>query len=816
MDWIWDYINPSNDYLSAIIGMIMSIIALALPISQSTISDRLAAYHNKHILEMFKSERTYKAMLYSILLLIVTLALSILFTEDMTWGKLVGLLCLFAGIASVIIFWMYFRRTNQYAINTDSVVFDYCKKRMSSLPDSRENHKERWELIEMAACVVEHKEKCGDYADIDEIVRFIEVGFIEILKEKSYVNEERRRNVWDYAMKLYSLYFNLWKNSYQKSPSTATMLITAYNRVVKFAILNEDASDYRMPPYVPLFYLYQQIAATLEPEDKKTPRTAEYCWQWYFSVVLSEDFPESSIFTANAYLLTVMKNVVEYDILFVFKAYVGHIIDSLIISKYEDFGFTNDLDLNLKLSKLQQKSHGIVLAKEYEEVLTELDAIGLEDETKDELRRRIKRRFVYNNIQLVTMLIGSYGLFLKKFDFVKTLIYYNQPLDSEASFANKDIVPEKFDDLVEMYMKAHLTTMQYISIWPDHHDITHCYKQFLVFLTFVLAKQVNAHLGVNVADYNDNSQHLAYLQHVIEQFQSAVNGFSEEELQELDICDGAKCKAKIQMALEDIKRNISSTDANLKKWQKLDEVKVAEFKGAVINQTKKNTLWGRAFEDNDLEDGTRCDYKVGLITFMEKSFLAENDNGMYVGFPHGYSNELIRQIDFFVERKLLAQHALHPFSGFKISEGDYKRKVLDFDKDFAAAFINVHDYHEALYDDTGIKWIWKDNKAGITAKGCTIYYFGDPDIKTKRLVAFNKHGFSKLEVSIPEDRFKVVDLNTSEDDRKKLYGSSLLRNLATDAEKDEELKKCVLIEIKGEVSFYMKDDAEIAYVEEKG
>ena len=173
MEWIWDFINPSNDYLGAIIGMIMSIIALALPISQSTISDRLATYHNKHILEMFKSERTYKAMLYSILLLIATLVLSILFIEDSAWGKLVGMLCLFAGIASVIIFWLYFRRTNQYAINTDNVVFDYSKKKMAALPESRENHKERWELIEMAACVIEHKEKSGDYADIEEIVLFL-------------------------------------------------------------------------------------------------------------------------------------------------------------------------------------------------------------------------------------------------------------------------------------------------------------------------------------------------------------------------------------------------------------------------------------------------------------------------------------------------------------------------------------------------------------------------------------------------------------------------------------------------------------------
>ena len=815
MDWIWEYINPSNDYLGAIIGMIMSIIALALPISQSNISDRLASYHNKHILEMFKSERTYKAMLYSILLLIVTLVLTILFKDNSSRGKLVGLLCLFAGIASVIIFWMYFRRTNQYAINTDGVVFDYCKKRMTALPDSRENHKERWELLEMAACVIEHKEKSGDYADIEEIVKFIEDGFIAILDDKGYVKGDRSKNVGEYSLKFYSLYLNLWKNCYRKSPSTAAMLMNAYDRVVKYAIGHEEEGYLGMYPYVPLFYLYQQMAASLEPEDIKTPRTAEYCWKWYFDVVLSDDFQEETIITANAYLLTVMKSIVDYDILYVFKAYVGHIIDSLIISKYEAYVYTGDRNKDQKLTDLQRKSRRVVLVNEYKDALKELDAIGVDDANKGELQRRIKLWFVYNNIQLVTLLIGSYGLFSKKYDFVKTLIYYNQPLDSEALFGNKDIVPESFDDLVEMYMNAHFTTMNYISVWPEHHDVMHCYKQFLYFLTLVLANQARPHLEVNVNDYNENSQQLTYLQHVIEQFESAVSGFSDDELIKLDIHNGANLKVRIQQAMDVIKGDIAKTDANLKQWQKLDEGKVGEFKGAIIGQTTNNSLWVRAFMENDLVGGTKCEYKFGLYRFMEKSFLAENDNGMYVGFPQGFSSELMRQIDLFVERKLMAQHKLHPFSGFRISEADFKREVLDFEKDFAAAFINIYDYHEALYDAPGIQWKWDGDKAGITAKGCTIYYFGDPDISTKRLVAFNKHCFSKLEVTIPEDEFKLIDLNTSEEERKRLYDSPSLRTFATEAEKDAELRKCVLIEIQGVARFYMKDDAEIAYVEEK-
>lgn len=815
MDWIWEYINPSSDYLGAIIGMIMSVIALALPISQSTISNRLAAYHNKHILEMFKSERTYKAMLFSILLLISTLVLSILFKEDAKLGKLVGLLCLFAGIASVIIFWQYFRRTNQYTINTDNVVFDYCKKKLAALPNSRENHKERWELLEMAACVIEHKEKSGDYADIAEIVKFLEDGFIAILEDKSYVKSDKSENAWDYSLKYYSIYLNLWKNCYRKSPSTAAMLMGAYDRVVKYAISHEEKGCLGFQSYIPLFYLYQQIAASLEPEDKKTPRTAEYCWKWYFDVMLSDDFPEEKVFTANAYLLTVMKNILDYDILFVFKAYVGHVIDSLIISKYENFGYTDNLDLNLKLSKLQLKSIRVVLRNEYRDVLTELEKIGVEETTKADLEKRIKRRFIYNNIQFATMLIGSYGLFLKKYDFVKTLVYYNQPHDSEASFVNKDIVPESFEDLVEMCMKAHLTTTPYFTIWPDHHDVTHCYKQFLYFLTFVLAKKENAHIGVNVNNFNDNLQQLLYLQHVIERFESEIKSFSNEELKKLDILDSDNIKEEILTDLEAIKKEIGKTENNDKQWQKLDGGKVDAFKNEVIDQTKKNSLWARAFKENDLAGGIKCEYKIGLITFIEKSFLAENDNGMYVGFSQGFSADLIRKIDLFVERKLFAQHDKCPFSGFRIPESDYKRKVLDFDKDFSAVFINVHDYHEAIYDAPGFQWIWKKDKVGITAKGCSVYYFGDPDISAKRLVAFNKHCFSGIEVTIPEDGFKVIDLNTSEEERKKLYNSSSLRNLASDAEKDEELKKCVLVEIQGKVSFYMKDDTEIAYVEDK-
>ena len=112
-----------------------------------------------------------------------------------------------------------------------------------------------------------------------------------------------------------------------------------------------------------------------------------------------------------------------------------------------------------------------------------------------------------------------------------------------------------------MYMKAHFTTMHYISVWPEHHDVTHSYKQFLYFLTFVQANQVNAHLGVNVSDYNENSQQLAFLQHVIEQFEKAISSFSEEELHKLDIHKGAKSKEMIQQALNAIKKDIKDTEA---------------------------------------------------------------------------------------------------------------------------------------------------------------------------------------------------------------------------------------------------------------
>lgn len=820
MNWIWEYINPSNDYLGAIIGMIMSIIALALPISQSTISDRLATYHNKHILEMFKSERTYKAMLFSILLLIVTLVLSILFNEESesTGCKLVGLLCLFTGLASVIIFWLYFRRTNQYAINTDSVVFNYCKKKMVALTDSRGNTKEKWELLEIAACVIEHKEKSGNYAEVEEIVKFLEDGFMAILKDKGYVNDEKYKNLWDYSLKYYSLYFDLWKNCYRKSPSTAVMLMNAYNRVVKYAILQgeKEEGNLGLPPYAPLFYLYQQMAATLKPEDIKTPRTADYCWKWYFEVVLSDDFPVERVFTANTYLLTVMKNIVDYDILYVFKAYVAHIIDSNIISKFEDFGITNDWDKDLKLRNLQYEFHRIVQFNEHQDALNELESIGVEEDTKAEVNKRINRRFVYNNIQFVTLLIGSYGLFRKKYDFVKALIYYNQPLDSEALFVNKDIIPESFDDLVRMYMKASDRTMQYFTIWPGHHDITHCYKQFLHFLTFVLVYNKNANIRVNVADFNDNlQQQLSYLQHVIEQFKNAINNFSDKELNKLDILDSGDIKNKIQLELNAIKAEFEKIENANKQWQMLDDEKVDGFKREVIEQTKNNSLWARVFKENDLEGGAKWKHKIGLITFLEKSFLAENDKGMYVGFSQNFSGELIRQIDSYVEMKLRAQNKQYPFSEFRISEDDFKRKVLDFDKDFSAAFINVYDYHEAIYDAPGFQWIWEGDKVGITGKGCSIYYFGDQGFSAKRLVVFNKHFFSRLEITIPDGGFKVVDLNTSREDREKLYNSSSLRGMANDDEKDEELKKCVLVEIQGEMSFYMKDNAEIAYVEEK-
>ena len=133
------FLVPTENFLSATIGVIAVILSIAFPIVVGNVAQGLKAYKSDYIANIFKEEKAYKAMRCVIFFLIVSLLLFIFFNNP-SIGKKYGYIerwigcCMLAlGIASVVIFYYFTRRFTEYVVNTDKLLLDQFEKDRGNL-----------------------------------------------------------------------------------------------------------------------------------------------------------------------------------------------------------------------------------------------------------------------------------------------------------------------------------------------------------------------------------------------------------------------------------------------------------------------------------------------------------------------------------------------------------------------------------------------------------------------------------------------------------------------------------------------------------
>jgi len=112
--------EPSEDFFAAIIGLLATLISIAIPITIANMADSLKPYKDKDIQQMFLGERTFKQML----IVIILLAFSLFTWFFATKNIITGFLLLFLGILSLLFFYQFIRRVIEYITATDDVVLD--------------------------------------------------------------------------------------------------------------------------------------------------------------------------------------------------------------------------------------------------------------------------------------------------------------------------------------------------------------------------------------------------------------------------------------------------------------------------------------------------------------------------------------------------------------------------------------------------------------------------------------------------------------------------------------------------------------------
>lgn len=820
---------PTENFMSATVGVIAVILSIAFPIIVGNVSQSLKPYKSEYIANIFKQESAYRAMRFIIFLLIISLLFFIFFKnpapDEGYYGieRFIGFMILALGVSSIIVFHIFTRRFTDYVVNTDKVLLGQLKKREIKLNYDGSDFGPHLQIIQEYGRICVQKVEIEDYDHLILVLQSMD----NILK-KSYSgikiqNAERENILAPLAQNVCDIYYKLWYKTYSSSPVTANMIMQQYEillgEIIKMNmptdnIINSGSNGI-------FFTLFQRVANEIDNDvAKKEYRYMQYVWEWYFYLLADKKFDIAFTRYMNMYLFLTMKIVVNYDHRHVFNSFIEATIDRWICPN--DMNLPTNFDPNL-LEKIDEIRFGMPLAftfrdyNSYFEIYEQIRRGIGETHGQDmfyigRLKNFIDAYFKYNNLSLVVSILGAYCLFKNRIDYVCSILYFNQPKESVAHFGNKDIVPDSVMIVLHLYFNKHFILPDYMILWGQHNDPHFWFDKYLALL-FCRIILNNGKLSYNIKYWGEGKQDLEQTAMALENFRNLI-----EETDIKLIFGGNDELGNIKSkAIHLIDQMIKSTGIAIDKTeiaQELDEEKVNNFKNSVCEKINDHSVWKSILRHKGTvnEGFETFEFPIGFKQVIKKSFLAKGDVGLYFNFEQGFAELVIDQIDNMVEYKIV--EFAHRYTKGKVFKVNLKEKIFTLDSNYIVVFVNTFKIYDLLQEDKGFQWKNKGYLIGYTSKKTAIYLFTNRGKGSSRMYIFNKHDVSQ--VIITGEKFEIIDLNKNKNLRDEILTSQpfWLRQEASEKQGQEKfLCKSIEIDYDAQISFSIKKDINIDYLE---
>jgi len=805
---IWRCTHFSADLLNAIIGVMIAVLSIAHPIIIGNVSEHLSKYNNSYIAQIFKKECSYRAMLSIIVLLIVAILLFALFDanhSDHLASQIFGTIITLLGIAAIIIFSWFIHRFTDYVIDTDGVITELMNKRLKDIRYDISNFKEHLEIIEIYSQIIFKKMVSKSYSGISDICQKMADVVRKIFESIRIGDQEGADKLNAISSKYYEANYRLWSNCFQDSPDTSRIILEKYEQILADAI-NSKQND---SAFEPLLFLYQRIANDIdESNSRRIPFCKQAPWEWYFNIVFNDKFNIPYLERANLYLFSTIKLIIVNNNKNVFEAFIGQIVDGMWDSRIlYDFLYSNDKRTEEILLEIRGQVQYISTSEKIEALQKMVDKLDSNIVNKEQIIRFIHNQYKFNNLQMLTSVIGAYCLFKQRFEFVRIILFYNQPKESNVHYANTDIIPSDIQSLIDWYVHAYRLFKIYFTSWENHEDIYVWLKQFIAIMTCRLVElnhlygfKYSLHYEIpdGVSKQEIEAQYLS-----IKNLRDEIHKLNKLDLKEIGLTENTINDASSQ--LEEILKYIQAKNTDVVINSELDSSKVENFRKDIINKTKESSIWINVFNycSENIDDSKSYRFDVGLNELLPKSFLAQNDSGMYIGFPQAISEGIINQIDFYIERQLIVKHSTDNV----INNSNFKTEIFKLNSDYIVIFINYFTTYDFLLNDKKFDWKNDHHLLGITGNGTQIMTFGDPANKTHRAIIIRKSDFSRVANSSSLD-IKINDLNLNPNTIDNIVKANpywLNNKFQNDEEKRNFLKQQVQIVIKGQYQFQIAE-----------
>lgn len=802
--------EPATDLIAAIVAVLIGIISISFPIIIGNTAQRLAAYNNKYIAAIFQEERTYKQMLHllPILIGIIIAFLFFSYTKEIhnrviIISQVIATFAVGLCVYALIVFRKFWDVFSEYSINTDSIVLKKITDKVQNLQHQHKHSSEYLDYMDMYYQILYTKLKAESYIEIIDIQKKqseLILGVLNNISNNTH-NPELYDNLKQLFQKYYLSTYLCWRKSFQENADAASGALKEYYRVLNEVLPRSISTTI----YQPLFFLYQRIAGDLTVRDARSiPHCRVAPWQWYMNILSSSILPIETLYPLDQQILAVMAIVIQNGNHPVFQSFIANTVDGVWFIKQSEPDIS-DKKIETIITAIKNKLPRVFLPSEIKKIEENIEESTQNESFKQDIEKYIQGHYKYNHVRLIVIILGAYCLFKKRYDYVEYILNYNQPQKSITHFLNPDIIPDDVNILLKLYAKTPDFEGVFHHVWEDHNDGQYWFKKFIALLVCKLSNKRRANLHYAHSDKN-NKQKLEYYKHCIDEMQQNLSDFTIDIVTHCGFSDIHLDTAKnILSALgEEILQIIDKIEIT----QSLSNEKIENFKKALLQQINSNSIWTNILmTDLDVKTAITLSKSVGYNALIEKSFLAEGDSGIYVGFGHSIAMTIVYQIDFFIEGAFRFRAAKDNL----ITKSNFKDKIFELDDSWIVLFINYRNMMEWLWDKPGFQWGQNQNHlVGTTNKGTLIYSTADPADRSARVFIFKKDCISKI-VGIAEINIEVTDLFQNEELIRKILDTKpqWLENYNTDEEKRDAIQKNVQIKISGEVSFSTVRDLDI-------
>jgi hypothetical protein len=392
-------------------------------------------------------------------------------------------------------------------------------------------------------------------------------------------------------------------------------------------------------------------------------------------------------------------------------------------------------------------------------------------EKEEDIINSITTEFKYNNLLEIVFAIGAYCLFKQKYDFIKCLWEYKQPVDADASWVGHDIVPNNFDQVISLYFGKYLLERKF-DFWEDHHGSEIYYQKYiLLLLARVLQNEkINSEgkygqfkeytlpkLNIHrISDLNYSIDNLVETANKIREKKDVLSilSFDVENIKELfddKLIPFLKIlKEKAQKKIEEIHRE---QDISLKK--------IDEFKEDVLKGFNESLILRDIFKYYELyEDKTKENFKdklekIGINIVNDKAPFFNEWYIHYYDWGTGLGRDLAHGENSYILGKIISNCK-------EVNEKNID-KFLDKLNDFSNIIIfsiNL-DLYDFFKDSNNFIFSWHKNSQPLNVKGFEGWYtYKDKNIPVfsiyqnkfnKQILILNKTKLGKLMQYSPLD-----------------------------------------------------------------